>query len=153
MRLLREQDGSECVEDRAVKCVGSPVEAPLRLEALQSEQGNAPLSAVWSEHAFSSHQIVPSHSLCLQLLSRLPRRPSSWHVRSVVQRTHDDHASRNRTSGRCIAWWGSTPFTRCTSCWTWRETWSTSASPISITFSVCPKSTCILYLVAEVVDA
>ena len=148
MRLLREQRGPECVEDRAVKSVGSPVEAPILLEAFQSEQGNAPLSSVWSEYTFSSHQIVPSYPLCLQLLSRLPRRPSSWHVRSVIQRTHDDHASRNRTSGRCIAWWDSTPFTRCTSCW-----WSTSASPISITFSVCPKSTCILYLVAEVVDA
>ena len=153
MRLLREQRGPECVEDRAVKSVGSPVEAPILLEAFQSEQGNAPLSSVWSEYTFSSHQIVPSYPLCLQLLSRLPRRPSSWNVRSVVHRTHDDHASRNRTSGRCIAWWDSTPFTRCTSCWTWRETWSTSASPISITFSVCPKSTCILYLVAEVVDA
>ena len=153
MCLLREQRGPECVEDRAVKCVGSPVEAPDRLEALQSSEGNAPLSAVWSEHAFSSHQIVPLHSLCLQLLSRLPRGPSSRHVRSVVQRTHDNHPSRNRTSGKCIAWWDSTPFTRCTSCWTWREMWSTSASPISTTFSVCPKNTCILYRIAEVVDA
>ena len=153
MCLLCEQRGPECVEDRAVKCEGSPVEAPIRLEALQSEQGNAPLSAVWSECAFSSHQIVPFHSLCLQLLSRLPRGPSSRHVRSVVQRTHDNHPSRNRTSGKCIAWWGSTSFTRCTSCWTWREMWSTSASPISTTFSVCPKNTCILYRIAEVVDA